>query len=204
MSNDKPIAFPEGIPMLSRGHHVLPELGGCFMEIASVLAGEPWSDHPNCTHPMLAELARTVNDLVHDESRQQLVRWIPDVVGANRRHPLITAAIVAVLARHGLAAHPDDPDYRWAANRARHRAVGWQTGGRWRRAWLRATDLWFRTTDRVRVPVMVPRLRTAGDDVVIAALTDAIRAYHLTADRLAGGEDLLGRGVDDLRAAADR
>jgi hypothetical protein len=51
------------------------------MEFASFLAGERWSDHPQCTHPLLAELARDVNDLVGDEERQQLVRLVPQVVG---------------------------------------------------------------------------------------------------------------------------
>jgi hypothetical protein len=51
------------------------------MELASFLAGERWSDHPRCTHPLLAQLAREVNDLVGDEERQQLARLIPLVVG---------------------------------------------------------------------------------------------------------------------------
>jgi hypothetical protein len=51
------------------------------MEFASFLAGERWSDHPSCTHPLLAQLARRVNDLISDEGRQQLVPLIPLVVG---------------------------------------------------------------------------------------------------------------------------
>jgi hypothetical protein len=51
------------------------------MEFASFLAGERWSDHPSCTHPLLAQLARQVNDLVDDEGRQQLVPLVPSVVG---------------------------------------------------------------------------------------------------------------------------
>jgi hypothetical protein len=51
------------------------------MEFASYLAGEPWSDHPSCTNPLLAQLARQVNDTVGDEGRQQLVPLIPSVVG---------------------------------------------------------------------------------------------------------------------------
>jgi hypothetical protein len=51
------------------------------MEFASYLAGERWSDHPACTHPLLAQLARQVNDLASDEDRQQLVPLIPLVVG---------------------------------------------------------------------------------------------------------------------------
>lgn len=51
------------------------------MEMASVLAGERWSDHPGCTHPLLAELARQVNDRTGDSGRQELVSLIPTVVG---------------------------------------------------------------------------------------------------------------------------
>lgn len=51
------------------------------MEMASFLAGERWSDHPRCTHPLLAELARLVNDTVTDRLRPQLIPMIPSVIG---------------------------------------------------------------------------------------------------------------------------
>ncbi len=51
------------------------------MEFASFLAGERWSDHPSCTHPLLARLARMVNDYTSDAGRQRLVHLIPSVVG---------------------------------------------------------------------------------------------------------------------------
>ena len=77
----KPTTLPDGMPVLSRGRHRNPRRGACFMELASVLAGERWSDHPACTHPLLAELARTVNDCTSDAGRQQLAPLIPSVVG---------------------------------------------------------------------------------------------------------------------------
>ncbi|GGO64008.1 hypothetical protein [Nonomuraea cavernae] len=51
------------------------------MELASYLAGERWSDHPACTHPLLAALARLVNDNVGDESRAELVELVPSIIG---------------------------------------------------------------------------------------------------------------------------
>jgi hypothetical protein len=72
---------PDGVPILSRGRHRSPRRGACFMEFASFLAGERWSDHPACTHPLLAQLARRVNDLIGDADRQELVPLIPAVVG---------------------------------------------------------------------------------------------------------------------------
>ncbi len=75
------LAAPDGVPVLSRGRHRSARRGACFMEFASFLAGERWSDHPSCTHPLLAQLARQVNDLISDEGRKQLVPLIPLVVG---------------------------------------------------------------------------------------------------------------------------
>ncbi len=74
---------PDAVPVLSPGRHRTPRKGACFMEFASYLAGEPWSDHPGCTHPALAALARGVNDSVSDGSRRELVSLIPEVVGLN-------------------------------------------------------------------------------------------------------------------------
>lgn len=86
--------IPDGIPILSRGRHRNPRRGACFMEMASYLAGERWSDHPPCTHPLLASIARCVNDAVDDTTRQQLVHLIPDVVGLNPTDPRVVPALV--------------------------------------------------------------------------------------------------------------
>lgn len=72
---------PDSVPVLSRGRHRSARRGACFMEFASFLAGEPWSDRPSCTDPLLAHLARGVNDLVSDEARARLTMLIPSVVG---------------------------------------------------------------------------------------------------------------------------
>src|SRR5689334_14688372 len=77
----RPSAVPDGIPVMSRGKHRSPRRGACFMEFASFLAGEQWSDHPSCTHPLLGQIARLVNDLTSDAGRQRLVPLIPSVVG---------------------------------------------------------------------------------------------------------------------------
>ena len=69
------------VPVLSRGKHRSPRKGACFMEYASHLAGERWSDHPACTHPAVASLARAVNDCTSDSGRSRLVPMIPSVIG---------------------------------------------------------------------------------------------------------------------------
>jgi hypothetical protein len=72
---------PELVPILSRGKHRSPRKGACFMELVSYLAGERWSDHPACVHPLLAAVARDVNDCTSDAGRARLSDLIPSVIG---------------------------------------------------------------------------------------------------------------------------
>jgi hypothetical protein len=73
--------LPGMLPLLTRGKHRSPRKGACFMELASLLAGERWSDAPLCTHPLLAVLARNVNDYTTDSGRPRLAELIPSVIG---------------------------------------------------------------------------------------------------------------------------
>ena len=98
MSRQAPFV-PDGVPVLSRGRHRNPRRGACFMEMASFLAGERWSDHPSCTHPVLATLARCVNDMLDDTSRQRVALMIPEVVGLNPQDDRVAAALVLSTAR---------------------------------------------------------------------------------------------------------
>lgn len=94
----KSSTLPDGIPVLSRGRHRTPRRGACFMEFASLLAGERWSDHPSCTHPLLGELARQVNDHVSDAGRQQLTPLVSSVVdrhGDDRTWLTLSVAVAA-------------------------------------------------------------------------------------------------------------
>ena len=97
---------PDAMPVLSRGKHRSPKKGACFMELASFLAGEAWSDHPACTHPLLASMARDVNDHVDDFARSRLVPLIPEVIGLNGEDPRVDAWIAreAALAALPIAA----------------------------------------------------------------------------------------------------
>ena len=84
---------PELAPVLSRGKHRNPRKGACFMEYASLLAGQKWSDHPSCTHPLLASVARQVNDYTSDDARARLVTFIPSVIGLNGNDPRVDVRI---------------------------------------------------------------------------------------------------------------
>lgn len=88
-----PQEVPAGMPILSAGRHRSPRQGACFMEFASYLAGERWSDHPACTHPVLAALARDVNDLATPDTRTRLTPWIHRVVGLGGDDLRVAAAI---------------------------------------------------------------------------------------------------------------
>jgi hypothetical protein len=79
LSNDSQL--PALLPTLFRGKHRTPRAGACFMEFASLLACERWSDHPACTHPLLATVARDVNDHTSDAGRSRLADLIPSVIG---------------------------------------------------------------------------------------------------------------------------
>lgn len=90
------------MPVLAAGAHEGPERGGCFTEIASLLAGEPWSDRPRTIDPTLAVIARLVNDAVSAPARARLARLIPAALGTNTgqaRLPTALARVTADVAR---------------------------------------------------------------------------------------------------------
>lgn len=81
------------VPVLSAGKHRNPRRGACFMEFASFLAGERWSDHPGCTHPGLANLARAVNDSISNKGRAGIAPLIPSVIGVTSDDPRLEIVI---------------------------------------------------------------------------------------------------------------
>jgi hypothetical protein len=52
------------------------------MELASMLAGETFSDRPTCVDPVIGGLLRAYNDSVDGERRQDLYRLAAEVVGS--------------------------------------------------------------------------------------------------------------------------
>jgi len=110
------MARPDVMPILSPGRHRSPLRGACFMEFASYLAGERWSDHPACTNGTLAHLARMVNDRTSDAGRARLTPLIPTVVGLTSEDPQLD---VLLALRAASAALPIA-----AEERQRSQAVG--------------------------------------------------------------------------------
>ena len=53
-----------------------------MLELASMLAGEPFSDHPTSVCPVIGSFLRAYNDSVDDDRRQDLYPYASSVVGS--------------------------------------------------------------------------------------------------------------------------
>src|SRR4051812_26458069 len=58
---------------LERGAHHSAEHGVCVMELASMLAGEHFTDRPRAVCPLIAGYLRALNDALGDAERQVLI-----------------------------------------------------------------------------------------------------------------------------------
>ncbi len=67
---------------LSKGKHSSPSSGACVMELASMLAGEQFSDHPRSVCPVIGSFLRAYNDSIDDDHRQDLYEYASRVVGS--------------------------------------------------------------------------------------------------------------------------
>jgi hypothetical protein len=74
MQSDRAALDLTAIPPLSEGAHDSPDDGMCIMEAVSYIAGEPWSDHPECVCPVIAAFLRNWNDNLPDDRRDELLR----------------------------------------------------------------------------------------------------------------------------------
>jgi hypothetical protein len=130
---------------LAAGRHLDPRSGVCVMELASMLSGEPFSDHPSCVSRTLAGLLRGYNDGL-DSARRQSLKYYA------------SAAI-------GTAAGRD-------AERARRRLLrAWLVELRGSRGPLALLGGWFASTDPPQVGLHVAgRVRRHGDEALHARM----------------------------------
>jgi hypothetical protein len=70
---------------LGKGKHHSPAQGACVMELASMLAGEPFGDHPRSVSRPIAAFLRRYNDLIDDERRQDLYGYAAKAVATASR-----------------------------------------------------------------------------------------------------------------------
>jgi hypothetical protein len=88
--------------ILDRGRHRDATQGRCLLELVSVLAGERWTDHPRCVHPVLASIARRVNDACGDAARDRLVPLARPLIGTARAPEPLSSVLVSRCARAAL------------------------------------------------------------------------------------------------------
>jgi hypothetical protein len=100
---------------LSRGRHAGPGEGACVMELASMLAAEPFSDHPACASPVVGAFLRAYNDRVDDERRQTLYAYAARVVGTRASDEIESerARLCASWMQRILAREPRFARRRW-------------------------------------------------------------------------------------------
>jgi hypothetical protein len=67
---------------LSKGKHAGPDEGACVLELASMLAGEPFTDHPASVCPVIGSFLRSYNDSIDGQRRQGLYEYASRVVGS--------------------------------------------------------------------------------------------------------------------------
>ena len=141
-SADGTSPVPDQLPILQRGRHHRPEDGACVMEYVSVLAGCTFTDHPRCTHPALATLARLVNDWIDDDqSRSELALLAPDLIGTGTGDLRTTHRVVATCLSAAAAVRPLPLAASGQLARSTKRIRDLNRGGRWARVRLAGWQL---------------------------------------------------------------
>lgn len=136
---------PDLLPILGKGAHRRPQHGACLMEYVSVLTGARFNDHPRCTHPALATLARLVNDEIdNDDIRSELAVLAPDLAAIHRSEvstaPVVIATCLraaAMLATTDTATAPSPPRQRLAELDGRTDRLRTSS---WTRRWARCAQ----------------------------------------------------------------
>jgi hypothetical protein len=83
---------------LGKGKHTSPHDGACVMELASMLAGERFTDHPESVCPAIGSFMRAYNDSIDDVRRQDLYAYASRAVGSRSRGAVENARIERLLA----------------------------------------------------------------------------------------------------------
>ena len=177
---------------LGKGSHDPGGPAMCVMEAAAYMAGEPWSDHPDCVSPVIAAFLRSWNDALPDDQRHQLVRYLAPVADGGV-----------------LGTGPATPA---AEERRSWMATDWVVRVH-TPAWLRLAGLNDQAATLEQLPEIVsteiaasikPALDAIRKDAAAAwaAARDAARAAAWDAARAAAGDAARAAAWDAARAAA--
>lgn len=94
---------------LRTGKHTSPAEGACVMELASMLAGEEFTDEPSSVCPVIRDFLRSYNDRIDDDGRQALYECAAAVVGS-RSTPCVEQERLRLCARAARSL-----PWRWSA-----------------------------------------------------------------------------------------
>jgi hypothetical protein len=166
----------------SRGRHSTATAGVCLMELVSVVAGEPFTDHPQCVHPALALAARVVNDQVGDTVRQSLVPLLPQMMSGPRRD-LRAGPVIALSCLDTALAREDDRRLRLRERRL----LGYLHRLDERGSLGRVTELRCRLAVFTAVRCAAARVRLHGQTSLAQMLTDATHTYCAIGRSAVGG-----------------
>jgi hypothetical protein len=182
------------------------------MEMASYLAGERWSDHPPCTHPLLAALGRLVNDHTSDAGRRNLIELIPSVIGLTSDDPHVDVRIALRSAITGLPVVSAERQRALAvavlaAERALSDLDGRRAGelearSRWALAQVPHAEQWARRFDREMGTTTKGFRRYGAPNTVRHAVVGIAQACIPDPDRML--HDLLAGAIADCRRWAAR
>src|SRR5262245_47275834 len=112
---------------LARGRHATRHAGVCVMELASMLADEPFRDRSPSISPTIGAFLRTYNDGIDEERRQDLYSVAALIVGSASRRAVererVNRCLEFALGHHGLppcsraslALATPEPAGAWAA-----------------------------------------------------------------------------------------
>ncbi len=103
---------PNYMPSIAAGMHSPRSGKACVMEYVSLLAGERWSDSPECTNVVVAAVARFTNDSLGDGERHLLVPLINRLFGTNvhNKHDthVLNVRLAIYCAKYVLATVPSE------------------------------------------------------------------------------------------------
>src|SRR3954462_2335748 len=118
---------PHQTVRLACGRHRSSHAGVCVMELAAMLAHEPFSDRSPSISPTIGAFLRTYNDGLDDERRQDLYSIAAAIVGSARRRAVererSNRCLEFALSHHGrtpasrasIALATPEPAGAWAA-----------------------------------------------------------------------------------------
>ena len=166
---------------LGRGPHSSAEGRACVMELCSMLAGDPFTDHPRCACSVIAAFLRTYSDAVDDARRRDLYRHAAQVVGTVSESDAVRARRAALCRE-------------WAATRSR--PCWWELRRRRR----------LRRASRLSDDPAYEEIAEMAANVAAALLRRWDLANHLSAlalvDELIAVEQADGRGEVELSLSA--